>query len=63
LYYNAGGIKLVLKGLPDKIRNKSESYFVEKFEKLKPQRGESSQLRYKAKKTCPKYLGIKEFGY
>jgi hypothetical protein len=34
------GIQLVLKGLPDKVRNKGESYF---FEKLKPQRGESSQ--------------------
>jgi ABC-type glutathione transport system ATPase component len=39
------GIQLVLKVLPDKIRNKGESYFVEKFKKLKSQRDESSQLR------------------
>jgi hypothetical protein len=42
------GIQLVLKVLPDKIRNKGESYLVEK---LKPQRSKSSQLRCRARTT------------
>jgi hypothetical protein len=44
-------IQLLLKGLPNKIRNKGESYFVEKFEKLKPIRGEFSQLKYRTRTT------------
>jgi hypothetical protein len=49
--FRSPGIQLVMKGLQDKIRNKGESHFVEKFEKLKPLRGKSSQLKYRARTT------------